>query len=274
MSTPNPWSRVPEPAPSKHGRTRRRTAAGLLLVVAGLVGSAAAAPEDGEIYHTRFRLDGGSGIREAEIEGRIRFSGDAARVEWMEPGSRLLIVTSEDGQVVRFRADPDDQGRPVVRFERDAVRDDETGHAGRWLAATLPVLFRELGHDVQARLDAAYAQGGTPAVLQAIAPIRSDYAAGLHYIAFLKRPGLADQEIAAALAQLGPDLGSDQELANVLYAVKDIYRERPGIRGGFVACFDQFDAPVERSRTARNLFGTDVLDAGDPPVMQVAPGDC
>ena len=234
----------------------------------------ASAGAGGKTYHTRFKVDAADGIREVDIEGRVRFSADESRVEWMGEGAYLHLVTSEDGRKVRFDAEPDGQGRPVVQFRIDgrALPFDEA--AERRLAGSLPIVFRELGHNAEARVQAAYAEGGAAAVFRMISAIRSDNATRLHYDAFLKRKELADAEVIGALSRAGEDFHADTELAMFLYGAADLYRERPGIRGAYLACLADFDSDFERLRLTRNLFGVEAIPDGQQPTINMQVGDC
>lgn len=237
--------------------------------------AAAASPRPGgKVYHTRFKVDAADGIREVDIEGSVRFSADESRIEWMSGDARFHVVTLDAGQKVRISAEPDAQGRPVVQIQMDGRERPFDQAAEHRLAQTLPVVFRELGHHVEARVQAAYAAGGAPAVYGMIATIRSDNATRLHYDTFLHREGLSDDEISGALSRVGEDFQSDSELAMFLYGAADLYRERPAIRESFLACLAAINADVERLRVTRNLFGVDAIPEGEQPTIALREGDC
>lgn len=225
-------------------------------------------------YHTRYLNEAGDGIRAVEIEGRIRFSADASGIEWMADGAHLLVVTDEQGRSVRLRAEPNRRGQPTYRYSIDGRANRAAADIDRWLADSLPVVFRELGHDVDARVQTTYEQGGADAVLRTLAAIRSDHSASLHYVAFFGRKDLSDDEIIGALSHLGADIDSDEELANALNGVVALYVDRPAIRTSFLACLDQFDSETVKCRMTRNLFGTDTVSGNEPPTMVASPGDC
>lgn len=229
---------------------------------------------DARVHHTRFRIDAGDGIREIEIEGKVRFSEDESRIEWLGDGAHVLIVTEEDGRRTRFDVTADGQGRPVARIAVDGRARSFDADAQLRLADTLPVVFRELGHEAEMRVRRAREQGGSEAVLRLIAGIRSEYSTRLHYDAYLDLDNLTDAEISSALSRLGDDLDSDTELAAVLYAAADLYQERPGIRNSFLDCLAAFGSVTERARFTQNLFGVETIGAGEQPVLSRAPGDC
>ena len=166
--------------------------------------TAASAGAGAKEYHTRFRNESGDGIRTVEIDGRIRFSADASRIEWMDDGAYLLVVTIDQGRNVRLRAEPDRNGQPSYRYEIDGRVKRSAADADHWLADTLPIAFRELGHDVEARVQGAYEQGGADEVLRTLAAIRSDYSASQHYVAFFSRKDLSDDDIISASRNWAP----------------------------------------------------------------------
>lgn len=229
---------------------------------------------DARVHHTRFRIDAGDGIREIEIEGKVRFSEDESRIEWLGDGAHVRIVTEEGGRRTRFEVTADGQGRPVARIAVDGRARSFDADAQRRLADTLPVVFRELGHNAEMRVRRTLEQGGSAAVLRLIAGIRSEYSTRLHYDAYLDLENLTDAEISSALSRLGEDLDSDTELAAVLNAAADLYQERPGVRSSYLACLAAFDSVTEKARFTQNLFGVETIGAGDQPVLSRAPGDC
>jgi hypothetical protein len=236
--------------------------------------TAASAGAGAKEYHTRFRNESGDGIRTVEIDGRIRFSADASRIEWMDDGAYLLVVTNDQGRNVRLRAEPDRNGQPSYRYEIDGRVKRSAADADHWLADTLPIAFRELGHDVEARVQGAYEQGGADEVLRTLAAIRSDYSASQHYVAFFSRKDLSDDDIISALSQLGADIDADEELAKALSGVAALYVERPAIRTSFLACLDQFDSDLVKRRLTHDLFGTETVSGTVPPTMVGSPGNC
>ncbi len=128
-----------------------------LLLLSGLAGlgpsvqAQESSPEStttsGRVYHTRFRLGPGEGIREVAIEGALRFSPDNTRIEWIGDGAYLRIITQEQGQKLRFEARADGQGHPTVGYKVDGRATPFDENAASYLADILPVVFRELGHD-------------------------------------------------------------------------------------------------------------------------------
>lgn len=233
-----------------------------------------ASSTDDKVYHTRLRIDSAEGIRVAEIEGKVRFSQDNSSIEWMSEGAFLRLVVQENEQRIRLGAEPNKQGQPVFRYEIDGHKHPYDQSAEQWLANTLPVMFRELGYGVDSRVQAAYEQGGSVGVLHMISTIRSDYSTKQHYAEYLNRSDLSDNEIIAALSHIGQDVNSDNELAAILYAATDLYQNRPGIRQSYLACLDQFNSDIERSRISQNLFGIEYISGDAPLPLNTTPGGC
>jgi len=225
------------------------------------------------VYHTRFRLGPGEGIREVAIEGAVRFSPDETGIEWIGDGAYLRIITQEKGRKLRFDAKADGQGRPTVGYEVDGRIRPYDEDAARYLADILPVVFRELGHDEIDRVRTTYDQDGANGVFRMISEIRSEYSIGLHVSAFLGLEGLSDDEIIDSYSLLGHHINSDYELASFLYQTSDLYRERPGVRHAYLDCLNLFQSDIERSRTTQNLFGMESIIGDDQPAM-IMPSGC
>lgn len=251
----------------------------LLSGLAGIVPSLQAqesSPEStttsARVYHTRFQLGPGEGIREVAIEGALRFSPDNTRIQWIDEGAYLRIITQEQGQKLRFDAKADGQGRTAIEYKVDGQANSFDEDAAIYLAHILPVVFRELGHGQIDRVQTTYDQDGAAGVFQMISGIRSDYSKGLHVSAFLGLEGLSDDEIGIAFSSLGQHINSDYELASVLYQMSDLYRERPGIRVAYLECLNKFQSDIERSRITQNLFGLESISDGEQPVMTMPSG--
>ncbi len=283
---PTRRSGVPVPSSLSRGSrlARARAAMALVALTCFAFSTQAMASPDAEtaratsvgapVYHTRFQLEGADGIREVAIEGRVRFSADESHIEWLDDGAYVRIITGDAGHRNRFDVTAGGQGQPVMRMTVDGRARTFDAEAQRRLADTLPVVFRELGHDAEGRVRRIRAEGGTVAVLGMIAGIRSAYSTRLHYEAYLKLDGLTDAEISGALARLGGDVGSDGELASLLYAAAELYRDRPGIRAGYLACLARIGSDAERMRVTRSLFGVETIGAGEQPELSLKPGDC
>ncbi len=253
-----------------------------LLLLSGLAGlgpslqAQESSPESnttsGRVYHTRFKLEPGEGIREVAIEGAVRFSPEDTRIEWMGDGAYLRIITQEQGQKLRFDAEADGQGHPTVEYKIDGRARPFDEDAASYLANILPVIFRELGHDEIDRVQTTYDQDGAAGVLRMISEIRSDYSIGLHVLAFLGLEDLSDEEIVDSFSLLGHHINSDYELAAVLFQTSDLYRERPGVRGAYLECLSKFQSEIEKSRATQNLFGLDSISGDEQPAMTMLSG--
>lgn len=254
-----------------------------ILLLGGLTGlgssmqaleSGPESPSNGaQVYHTRFRLDPGEGIREVAIEGAVRFSPDETGVEWMGEGAYLRIITREQGKDLRFDAKANGQGQPTFEYQVDGQTRPYDNDAARYLAEILPVVFRELGHNEIDRVQATYDQDGADGVIRMISGIRSEYSQSLHVSAFLGLEGLSDDEIIDSYTLLGPHIDSDSELASFLYLTADLYRERPAVRQAYLDCLNQFQSDIEKSRITQNLFGMESIVGDEQPAM-VMPEDC
>ncbi len=224
------------------------------------------------VYHTRFQMGPGEGIREVTIEGEVCFSPDNTKIEWMSDGAYLRIITQEQGRKLRFDAKANGQNHPIVEYKVDSRANPFDENAASYLAQILPVVFRELGHDELGRVQTTYDQKGAAGVLQMISQIRSDYSIGIHVSAFLGLESLSDDEIVDAFSFLGNHINSDSELASVLFKRSDLYRERPGIRQAYLECLKKFQSDIEKARATQNLFGLKSISGNEQPVMTMISG--
>ncbi len=248
-----------------------------LLLLIGLMGldssvqaqdfNTKSSPTNSRMYHTRFQLGPGEGIREVTIEGSFRFSPDETEIEWIDDDAYLTVITQKQGQKLRFDAKADGQGQPTIVYKVDGQSQDYDKGAASYLAQILPVVFRELAHDEISRVQTTYDQEGADGVFRLISEIRSQYSIGLHALAFLRLEGLPDAEIAECYSLLGSHINSDYELASVMYATSNIYREHPDVRHAYLECLNNFQSDIERSRITQNLFGVEKISGDQQPIM-------
>ena len=226
-----------------------------------------------QIYHTRFRLDPSEGLHEVAIEGKVRFSPDETKIAWMDDGAYVRIITIEDGLKMRFDATPDQNGLPTVSHKLDGQPRPYDEAASRYLADTLPVVFRELAFDEVSRVKKTYGQSGATGVFLMISKIRSDFSASRHAAAFMALEDLTDDEIIDCFSLVGQQINSDSELTDLLFKMSGLYTERPGVRDAYLNCLNHFQSKIERSRTTKNLFGLESIATGELPTM-VMPEGC
>ncbi len=189
-----------------------------------------------------------------EIRGDIRFTANEDGVEAMGPRSFLGIDQRIDGLRRELEVEPGDQGwrEYVYRVNGDTTPFDAEAQA--WLATLLPQLFRETGHDAEARVRRILSQGGVPAVLDEVGLINSDYVTGL-YLGFLIEHGdLSTAEFDEVMALAGSRIDSDYELAELLIRVASTEGLSPSIRDTYLGAAQSLDSDYEHRRVLSVLL--------------------
>ena len=172
------------------------------LTASLLMPATADAGIDAPVHHIRFESDADHGLRQANIEGGVAISADAAAITALADGAYVLLVTERNGEQSRFEARPGTDGEPVLALTV-AGTPRSAAEAARWCAEVLPIACRETALATDERVRAAYDRDGMDGVLVLLDTIRSDYAAMRHFDSVLALDGLTDAEISAALDLLG-----------------------------------------------------------------------
>jgi hypothetical protein len=131
---------------------------------------------------------------------------------------RALIEEKRSGITRRMEFKPDSTGgvKRVYRINNREVPYD--AEAKRWLAATIPLLFREAGIDAERRVKRIHAASGIDGVMAEIDRIESNHGRG-KYIAGLTDLGpLGDKQL-RNLIEITEKLSSDFDQKTALHAI-------------------------------------------------------
>lgn len=200
------------------------------LVIPGIAVStvAARAVEDGWVGQIsldgresiRYTSDDGSDRLRLEMEGDVTFNDAESDVVRLGKGASLELLVDEDGVERELRI----YGRDGV-IQRDYKVDGAPvpfdAEARAWLAKQLPTVIRETAIDAEARGQRILAKGGTNALLDEIAKIRSDFARGRYLRVLYVHATLDDAQTGRALS-LAKAMDSDFELRQALQSAASV----------------------------------------------------
>jgi hypothetical protein len=123
-----------------------------------------------------------------------------------------------------------------------------------WLSSLLPEVLREAAINVPARVARLRAQGGVPAVLQAISMTYSPWAKRMHYEELIKHgPALTAAEADRVVDQVGRDLTSSGDLSAVLQLLPKSIVRSPGSRRAIAGALAQIKSSGDKSTTLQIL---------------------
>jgi beta-lactamase regulating signal transducer with metallopeptidase domain len=123
-----------------------------------------------------------------------------------------------------------------------------------WLSHLLPQVLREAAINVPARVARLRAQGGVPAVLQAIGETHSSWAKRMHYEELLKRgPTLSAADADKVVEQVGRDLTSSGDLSAVLQMLPKSVVQSPASRRSIAGALSQIKSSGDKATTLQIL---------------------
>lgn len=170
-----------------------------------------------------------------------------------------FTITHTDDDVdrvydVRFRAG--DLERTYTVDGRTAPMD---AAFERWRAALVLEYIRRSGYDAVGRTRRILSQRGVDGVLDEIAHIASDWAAGQYFRALLESGRVTGDEAGRVIDAAGSALDSDYELGRVLATVPPALLEAEPARRAFVGAVRTMDSDYEKRRALDAILQTGSL---------------
>jgi beta-lactamase regulating signal transducer with metallopeptidase domain len=150
-----------------------------------------------------------------ESSGKATFAEDESDLATLEAGAVFTLTERLSGVKHAYVVKADGAGALSRAYSRDDKAMPMDATARQWLAAALPRMFRESGHDAGARVDRLLARGGPARVLAEVALAGSDHAKADYLGRLLRVATLDTAEIGLALAA-ATGIGSDYELSRAL----------------------------------------------------------
>jgi hypothetical protein len=194
---------------------------------------------------------------EASIVGDIRFADDEQSIVRLGAGANAFFrerLVGSDRSVQILRG-PD--GRPVYSARANGREVAFDAAMQRWLGGIMPEILREGSINVPARVTRLRARGGTPAVLDEIARIRSSGAKRAHYKELIQTPSLTQREASAAVGHAGQEVSSSGDLRNILQSVPPRLRTGSELRSSFAEAFRGISSSGDKAAVLAAYGDTD-----------------
>lgn len=191
---------------------------------------------------------------EAAILGKAVFSTDETHIAQLSPGgfARFRERTAAFDRSVSVTPVGDGSLSYNAMVNGSRVPFDAPMQA--WLSHLLPEVLREAAINVPARVARLRAQGGVPAVLQAIAETHSSWAKRAHYEELIKHgPTLSGDDADKVVQQVAHDLTSSGDLSSVLQMLPRSMIQTPASRRAIVDALPQISSSSDRASTLQIL---------------------
>ena len=194
---------------------------------------------------------------EASIVGDIGFSDDEQSIVRLGDGAhaffRERLVGSDRSVQIRRGSD----GRPVYSARANGRDVPFDAAMQRWLGGIMPEILREGSINVPARVARLRARGGTPAVLDEIARIRSGGAKRAHYKELIQTPSLTQRDASAAVRHAGQAVSSSGDLRNILQSVPPRLRTGSELRSSFAEAIREVSSSGDKAAVLAAYGETD-----------------
>jgi hypothetical protein len=194
---------------------------------------------------------------EARIVGTMQFADDEQSIVRLSTGAhaffRERLIGSDRSVQIRRGSD----GRPVYAARANGREAAFDAAMQRWLAGVMPEILREGSINVPARVARLRARGGTPAVLDEIARIRSSGAKRAHYGELIRTPSLTQREASAAVRHAGQEVSSSGDLRNILQSVPPRLRTGGELRSALAAAIGDIGSSGDQAAVLASYGDTD-----------------
>jgi beta-lactamase regulating signal transducer with metallopeptidase domain len=191
---------------------------------------------------------------EAALVGKAVFSADETHIAELSAGgfARFRERTSSFDRAVSVTPVGDGSLSYTALIDGKRAPFDEPMQS--WLSHLLPEVLREAAINVPARVARLRAQGGVPAVLQAISMTHSPWAKRMHYEELITHgPALTAADADRVVDQVGRDLTSSGDLSAVLQLLPKSVVRSPGSRRAIAGALAQIKSSGDKSTTLQIL---------------------
>jgi beta-lactamase regulating signal transducer with metallopeptidase domain len=191
---------------------------------------------------------------EAALVGKAVFSPDETHIAELSAGgfARFRERTASFDRAVSVTPVGDGSLSYAALIDGKRVPFDEPMQS--WLSHLLPEVLREAAINVPARVARLRAQGGVPAVLQAISKTYSPWAKRMHYEELIQNgPPLSAADADRVVDQVGRDLTSSGDLSAVLQLLPRSAIQSPAARQSIADALSQIKSSGDKANTLEIL---------------------
>ncbi|MEJ7809472.1 MAG: hypothetical protein WKG32_03560 [Gemmatimonadaceae bacterium] len=192
---------------------------------------------------------------EVRARGELRFNRDVTDLESVASGGYFEIETDDGDLRRRLEVRPEGGGLERLYYVNGRSRDfDAEGRA--WLAVALVELDRRTAFAAKWRVPRILEARGVDGVLDEISRMTADYARRIYFTTLLDSARLDPAAVRRALTQVGRELGSDYERAELLIAFAKRTTLDDAARLAYTEAADGISSDYEHRRALSALLET------------------
>lgn len=187
-----------------------------------------------------------------ESKGKIEISANDKDITSISDNGYLTLSKTVFGS--KHRVDIRAEGNSLNKRYYQGNKEKPWEPSGReWLAEILPELVRSSTLGAASRVERYYKQGGSAAVLQEIADLKSDFVRQ-HYGDLLLKYPLSDQQTAEVFQRLSKSITSDYYLATLLSGNLEKGLKNPTTSLAFIKAIDGIASDFYRASVLQDVI--------------------
>lgn len=219
---------------------------------------------DADDDRLRVKMRRGNCELEVHLDGKINFNESYTGIASLSSGGELEIEEKEGRDSRRLVLEASEDGSLNRTWYVNREERPYDAEARAWLSDMLLVLFRRAGLQATERAEYIFAHKGVDGLLQEISQIPSDYTARRYYTVLLSSADLDPQQVREIVQQVGEDIDSDYELAQLLIAIAENQPLDESVRVAYVEAAKSIDSDYEHRRVLSAILKRENLS----PVLQ------
>jgi beta-lactamase regulating signal transducer with metallopeptidase domain len=237
------------------------TVAAVLVALAGITMRIAQLPaviavtQDDPGSHTKARWKDDTRDLKVDLRGEISLSTDERSIASLSPWGYIEIEEVNGWSRRRVEVRPSPSGVPEEKYFLDGRQRPLDQAARDWLGTMYPLVARELGIDIEGRVDRILASHGAAGVIQEVHLIHADQVKRKYLTQLLDRATLTTEDL-RRVAMCARKISSDHDKAEFLLANARRFASDP-LRTPYFQAVDSISSDYDRRRVLVGMLEAD-----------------
>ncbi|HSE32530.1 MAG TPA: hypothetical protein VLA93_13240 [Pyrinomonadaceae bacterium] len=191
---------------------------------------------------------------EVRVENKVEFNDDYSDVSNIPGDGSLKIFDSRGPRTFRLQITRGAAGELKREYSVDGQRREFDNEGRQWLRTVLLQAVREGGLEARNRAQRILKQRGVRGLADELAYVKGDYVRRIYFEAFLKAPGLTNDDLKSAIRNASQTIDSEYERAQLSLQVAHVFVSKDELAPEFFAALDRLSSDYERRRTLTGIL--------------------
>ena len=191
---------------------------------------------------------------EVRVENKVEFNDDYTDVSNIPGDGSLKIFDSRGSHTYRLQITRGPAGELKREYSVDGRTREFDNEGRQWFQTILLQAVRQGGLDARNRVQRILNKRGARGLADEMAYIKGDYVRRIYFEAFLKAPGLSNNDLKTAIRNASQTIDSDYERAQLSLQVASVFVPRDELVPDFFASLDRLSSDYERRRTLSGIL--------------------